>query len=185
MKAISLWQPWASLVAFGEKKVETRCWTTKYRGSIAIASTKQEPKWDLGASRHGQEFTRAMIAITERHGWGEFYWPKAYWKPLHDRYDHLRENTSDPTELLAIDLHAAHGFGAVLCTADLVAIEETLLVRADLSEQELLFGNYEDGRYAWFLENVKRFEAPIPVKGNRMLWNWDPASPCVDKPRGE
>lgn len=32
MKAISLWQPWASAIAVGAKRVETRSWATKYRG---------------------------------------------------------------------------------------------------------------------------------------------------------
>lgn len=47
MKAISLWQPWASLVAVGAKKIETRSWATKYRGSLAIHATK---KWNLELS---------------------------------------------------------------------------------------------------------------------------------------
>ncbi len=36
MKAITLWQPWASLLAKGPKKYETRSWKTKHRGWIAI-----------------------------------------------------------------------------------------------------------------------------------------------------
>lgn len=36
MKAISLWQPWASLMASGLKRIETRSWSTKYRGPLAI-----------------------------------------------------------------------------------------------------------------------------------------------------
>lgn len=40
MKALSLLQPWASLVVMGVKKIETRGWSTKYRGDILIhAST--------------------------------------------------------------------------------------------------------------------------------------------------
>ena len=35
MKAISLWQPWASAVALGSKRVETRSWSTSYRGPLA------------------------------------------------------------------------------------------------------------------------------------------------------
>lgn len=31
MKAISLWQPWASLMAVGAKRYETRSWGTLYR----------------------------------------------------------------------------------------------------------------------------------------------------------
>lgn len=40
MKAISLLQPWASLVVMGLKTIETRSWSTAYRGEILIhAST--------------------------------------------------------------------------------------------------------------------------------------------------
>jgi len=36
MKALSLWQPWASFIAAGVKEYETRHWTTRYRGLVAI-----------------------------------------------------------------------------------------------------------------------------------------------------
>lgn len=42
MVAISLWQPWASLVVHGLKQYETRSWSTKYRGELAIAASKSE-----------------------------------------------------------------------------------------------------------------------------------------------
>jgi hypothetical protein len=41
MKAISLWQPWASLMVIGLKKNETRSWATKYRGLLAIHASKK------------------------------------------------------------------------------------------------------------------------------------------------
>jgi len=41
MKAITLWQPWASLVALGVKTIETRSWATSYRGPIAIHAAKR------------------------------------------------------------------------------------------------------------------------------------------------
>lgn len=40
MKALTLWQPWASLVAVGAKRFETRSWATNYRGQIAIHAAK-------------------------------------------------------------------------------------------------------------------------------------------------
>lgn len=40
MKAISLWQPWASLIAIKAKKVETRSWYTDYRGDLLICAAK-------------------------------------------------------------------------------------------------------------------------------------------------
>lgn len=42
MKAITLWQPWATLVALGKKKIETRSWHPGYLGALAIhAATGQ------------------------------------------------------------------------------------------------------------------------------------------------
>ena len=44
MKAISLWQPWATLMACGLKKNETRHWATPYRGPLLIhAAKRMEP----------------------------------------------------------------------------------------------------------------------------------------------
>lgn len=40
MKAITLTQPWATLVAIGVKQTETRSWSTKYRGPLAIHAAK-------------------------------------------------------------------------------------------------------------------------------------------------
>ncbi len=40
MKAISLWQPWASLWAVGRKRNETRHWPTNYRGPLLIHAAK-------------------------------------------------------------------------------------------------------------------------------------------------
>ena len=41
MKAISLWQPWASLCFTGYKKFETRHWATPYRGPLAIHAAQK------------------------------------------------------------------------------------------------------------------------------------------------
>lgn len=40
MRCISLWQPWASLIAVGAKKIETRSWATSYRGPLLIHASK-------------------------------------------------------------------------------------------------------------------------------------------------
>ena len=44
MKAISLWQPWASAIALGHKKIETRSWSIRYRGPILIHAAKTFPR---------------------------------------------------------------------------------------------------------------------------------------------
>lgn len=44
MKVLSLTQPWASLVASGAKRIETRSWRTNYRGPLLIHASKAWPK---------------------------------------------------------------------------------------------------------------------------------------------
>lgn len=41
IKAITVYQPWASLIAIGAKTVETRSWSTVYRGPLAIHAAKK------------------------------------------------------------------------------------------------------------------------------------------------
>jgi len=41
MKAISIKQPWATLIADGKKTVEVRTWSTKYRGDLLIVSSQK------------------------------------------------------------------------------------------------------------------------------------------------
>lgn len=43
MKAITVQQPWATLIILGLKEFETRSWYTNYRGRIAIHSGKKPP----------------------------------------------------------------------------------------------------------------------------------------------
>lgn len=44
MRALTLIQPWATLVILGEKQIETRCWSTNIRGKIAIHAGKKIDK---------------------------------------------------------------------------------------------------------------------------------------------
>ncbi len=44
MKALTLTQPWASLVAVGAKRIETRSWPTHFTGRIAIHAAKTFPE---------------------------------------------------------------------------------------------------------------------------------------------
>ena len=47
MKAISVRQPWAFLIADGQKTVEARSWRTDYRGDVLLCtSAKQDSSFD-------------------------------------------------------------------------------------------------------------------------------------------
>lgn len=41
MKALTIWQPWASLIACKAKTLEIRRWQTNYRGPLAIHAAKR------------------------------------------------------------------------------------------------------------------------------------------------
>jgi hypothetical protein len=47
MKALTLTQPWASLVASGAKTIETRSWSTRYRGALAIHAAARWSRADI------------------------------------------------------------------------------------------------------------------------------------------
>lgn len=56
MKALTLSQPWAELVAAGRKRYETRSWSTKYRGPLVIHAAAK------GSSGISAVVLRAMAA---------------------------------------------------------------------------------------------------------------------------
>lgn len=45
MRGLSLTQPWATLVALGAKRIETRSWSTSYRGELLIQAAKTFPPY--------------------------------------------------------------------------------------------------------------------------------------------
>jgi len=152
VKALTLWQPWATLVAMEVKRIETRCWKTDYRGEIAIHSAARlPPKW-LGASSRTDPFRDALADV---------------FGVRRDRDDRGGKHVDDILRGLP--------YGKVLCVVRITDIEETNpMMLEGIDDREQLFGNYEEGRYAWHLRMVDVFEPPIPAKGNRMLWNWNP-----------
>lgn len=147
MKAITLTQPWATLVAIGAKQFETRSWRPAYRGPIAIHAAKDMP--------------RSADDLTLR-------------KPF---YDVLRAAGYD-------GVHTLLPQGAILAVGDLTWCRSTdrdASSHADrawfdsLGAQELAFGDYSPGRWAWRLENVRQLAEPVPARGYQFLWDLEPA----------
>ena len=155
MKAITIMQPYASLVASGAKQIETRCWSTNYRGPIAIHAGK---KWTADQQEliKRDPFLSALFSGNKK-------------MSIKKRYQLLP-------------------FGAVIAIAELVdcvrMVEQTTqIVTGKVIESklengqiilgnELVFGNYETGYYAWILENVRPID-PVPAKGQQRIWNWE------------
>lgn len=49
MKALTIWQPWASLLTGRKKLYETRSWSTAYTGDIAIHAAKRPARQVIDA----------------------------------------------------------------------------------------------------------------------------------------
>lgn len=62
-KAVTLWQPWATLIALGVKRYETRSWNTPYRGELVIHAAKK-----LDADIHADLHIPAVRDVLRQHG---------------------------------------------------------------------------------------------------------------------
>ncbi len=129
MKALSLTQPWASLVAFNAKHVETRSWATSYIGPLAIHASKGFPGW-------------------------------------------AKEFSKEPPVSVVLGPGFDYPLGKVLCIVKLMCCRRTEDVRHQLDDQENAFGDYSDGRFAWFLEFVELIEEQPLATGHLGLWEW-------------
>ncbi|MGE6260893.1 ASCH domain-containing protein [Heyndrickxia sporothermodurans] len=145
MKAITIKQPWATLIALGEKKFETRSWQTKYRGPLAIHAGKSV---DVGAFDEV-----AILSTLCRYG--------------------IRSYKDLPTGVVIatgklVECHKVHIDYYPLYDEEKAGTENGLLIEGD----EYWFGDYAEGRYAWELANVEVLAEPIPAKGQLSLWEW-------------
>lgn len=152
MKALTLTQPWASLVALGEKKIETRSWQTHYRGPLAIHAAKTFGKG-------GEKDIRAMFEqfpefeiVLGKHGWGL-------------------------NELPRSALVATCNLVGIVSTQNLAKQTyhewtgpDGRLYRFDLTDNEYTFGDYSVGRYAWLLSDVQRLPVALSASGALGLW---------------
>ena len=184
MKAITLTQPWASLVALGAKRIETRSWNTNYRGPLAIHAAKGLPK----GLKRGQHLTLGEFD-TERDQSGllmradRLLWP--YRLPLGsvvaicELIDVLpiTEKPQRGERCVALDeegrvrLWKPGEFeGVAMHVGEACWSSE----REDgwTAEHEAAFGDYEPGRFAWLLADVRPIRRPIATKGALGLWEW-------------
>ncbi len=144
IKAISLWQPWASLVALGAKRIETRHWPAPANLigqplAIHAAQTKI-------AVRRGSRLTLGPYEIENDGGLllrsDTLSWP--YRLPL----------------------------GAIVAVSRLVACEQMTEALIDaVPDPERQFGHYEPGRWMWMLEDVRALRHPAEFVGRQRLFS--------------
>jgi hypothetical protein len=190
MKFLTIRQPWASLIAVGAKQIETRPFSTTYRGPLAIHAGKAIPECD----NLGGEFG---IDVMQHHPFAQrFEGANCVLEPG-DFYAYRRPNPPGK-----VDTFWPLPLGAVVAVCDLIdvvpihdtctdPIPDDLIyttvdgralyrqivtgdpgiasnVRShDLTDQ-LPFGDFIPGRFAWLLDNVRPID-PVPMKGAQGL----------------
>lgn len=154
MKVISLHQPWASLVMLGAKRFETRSWSTKHRGELAIHASKTTVPYRTNPFVQHHPFTTvlgdhiptfgAIIAVVNLLDVVPII-------SAHRNDDSVYlELSCSPPRLLTGNLRVVHG------------------------EFEWAFGDYTPGRFAWiFSPEVTVLPTPIPLRGHQGIFNYD------------
>jgi len=140
MKCLSLTQPWATLVAIGVKRYETRTWWTKYRGPLAIHAAKSFPAYTARNLCEREPFRSALEAV-----------------------DVTNSRQLPLGAIIAVGK-------LINIQRIWMQRDGTLLGRpVPLSAQEEAFGDYTQGRYAWILSDVRAIK-PVPFPGRLGLF---------------
>ena len=63
MKVLSLLQPWASLVVMGVKKIETRSWSTNYRGPLLIHASQSKKGGFITSEEVFKKYISSFISL--------------------------------------------------------------------------------------------------------------------------
>lgn len=156
MRALSLWQPWSSAVALGAKRIETRHWSTKYRGPLAIHAAKRIHKGEL--IDFGNDFSwvgaLAGCGIKYRSGAG------------------LAELLPFGAIVAVADLVACLPTEAL--ETDDIGLDEVRYpdpIESPFGWTERQMGNFGPQRYGWLFENVRALPKPVPFRGLQGLFN--------------
>ncbi len=210
MKALTVRQPWASLIAAGVKTIETRSWSTKYRGPLAIHAGAHRPtegeelcgdsgwywEWDVD---HG-------IVIIGREPWNEHPAPLGAVVATCTLTDVLPITTyadigdpecivnhcdgtidhaipSDDDQSITVDPP-----GVTVVHLDALEIPDGVHLIREVNDQ-LPFGDFTPGRYAWLLTDITPTTVRCPIchdnpTGRERAWHQSHSGGICDAAHG-
>lgn len=160
MKAISILQPWATLIVIGAKRIETRSWNTKYRGPLLIHASA---KWSKQQSLSIAQMGAYDILIKAGYDWDAI--GRETTLPLGaiiGQVDLVDTSTSDI-------LMGRNGPNLPRPSIFIPSLGKEWVV----DEREEAFGDYSPGRYGWLLSDPVQFDKPISAKGKLGLWQYE------------
>lgn len=154
MKTLSILQPWASLVAHGHKKIETRSWNTKYRGELLIHASEKFTKKQKSLSHEFSKLTKDSGLI------------------YHTNFGAIIGKVNLVHVVESSYCFSGNEFEIEDFSKD--SIGNRYPVRKwEITDQELAFGDYSPNRFGWLLSDPVLFDVPIPCKGKLGIWNFD------------
>ncbi len=154
MKALSLWQPWASAVAYQSKLIETRHWSTNYRGPIAIHAAKRKIISELIHYSCIWQWQGAMRESGIRFGD----------KSLHE----VLPFGAIVAVADLVDCRPTESF----TNGELDTPRRPKDVDNNLYDwTERIMGDFSLGRFGWMLSNIRRLDVPVPFVGRQGLFN--------------
>ena len=110
----------------------------------------------------------------ETRSWKTSYRGELY---IHASSTRIPKEYKENKELMNLVKDNKYPYGQIICKAKLV---DCIKMTKDWVEQlkkenyqEYLCGIYEEGRYAWILEDIKVLEQPIYAKGSLSIWTFD------------
>lgn len=164
MKAISLWQPWAALIAVGAKTIETRSWGTNYRGPLLIHAAKTRSH--LGAIASCPHFKRICLEREPRFAFGCIV--AVAWLYNCRRVESIQSATDNASPERDAELaHSIRYHNPGLSEAQAAAYVNAWR----LTDQERAFGDFSPGRFGWLLAVVTQLKNPIPYNGRQGLFD--------------
>lgn len=160
MRAISLWQPWASLMANGSKKDETRNGLTKVRGEVAICASL---KWTMQLKNLAcsEPFLSALARSTPEEMKG------SEWSAAGDIITNTPLGCVVAVGELYDSIHTEEWMRRYIFDA-------TETTNAE-KERERRFGNYSPGRGVWRFRNMRKLATPVLCKGAQQWFFLPPA----------
>ena len=158
MRCISLWQPWASLMALDQKRIETRSFRTHHRGPLLIQA--------------GKKWSRMQQGICNQFPYSEFVNGKDD-LPLGAIVCVVNLTAVFPVEKIREKDQALLTRKATQEKLEFEVHGTKCPRPRDVYDDqvqrpfETVFGDYTDGRYGWLCEDVVRFEDPVPCTGKQ------------------
>ena len=164
MKAISLWQPWASLLVTGRKRCETRGWPTSHRGLLLVHAAKA---WNMGLAMYAfaSPFREALQASGIVFAADEDEARRAWGMPLGAVVGRVDVVDCIPTELCH---QAEPGSSPDMPPLRITSAPGRHLLL--LGENERAFGDFSPRRFAFVCEKSVRFAEPVPYRGRQGLF---------------